>query len=131
MNTRIFWGMCVAALLLLGGCVTGDRVWPEGTLAPAEEKSGEKRVWIESRPAGALVEVNGRVVGHAPLYVNVPVTSHGFFPDRTTISAHFLAEDQSFGPVGVNANFGVMEMVPASVVFTPFTFWPLGASARQ
>ena len=47
MNTRIFSGMCVAALLLLGGCVTGDRVWPEGTLAPAEEKSGEKRVWIE------------------------------------------------------------------------------------
>ena len=124
MNTRFFSGLCIAALLLLGGCVTGNRVWPEGTLAPAEDKSGEARVWIESRPTGALIAVDGRVVGHAPLAIKVPVTRHGFFPDRMAITARFLAEDQSFGPVGVRAGFGVLDKVPSAVVFTPETFWP-------
>lgn len=124
MNTRFFSGMCIAALLMLGGCVTGNRVWPEGTLAPAEDQSGVARVWIESRPAGALIAVDGRVVGHAPLAIAVPVTRHGFFPDRMTITARFLAEDQSYGPLGVRAGFGPLDKVPAAVVFTPDTFWP-------
>jgi len=81
-------------------------------------------VWIESRPAGALIAVDGRVVGHAPLAIAVPVTRHGFFPDRMTITARFLAEDQSYGPLGVRAGFGPLDKVPAAVVFTPDTFWP-------
>ena len=124
MNTRFFSGMCIAALLLLGGCVTGNRVWPEGTLAPAEDQWGMARVWIESRPAGAQIAIDGRVVGHAPLAITVPVTRHGFFPDRLVITARFLAEDQSYGPLGVRAGFGPLDKVPAGVVFTPDTFWP-------
>ena len=40
------------------------------------------------------------------------------------ITARFLAEDQSYGPVGVRAKFGVLDKVPKAVVFTPDTFWP-------
>jgi len=124
MNTRIYTGLCVAALLLLGGCVAGNRVWPDGSLAPAEDQSGEARLWVESRPAGAQITVDGRVVGHAPMAIMVPVTRHGFFPDNLVITARFLAEDQSYGPVGVRAKFGVLDKVPKAVVFTPDTFWP-------
>ena len=124
MNTRIYTGLCVAALLLLGGCVAGNRVWPDGSLAPAEDQSGEARLWVESRPSGAQIAVDGRVVGHAPIAIMVPVTRHGFFPDNLVITARFLAEDQSYGPVGVRAKFGVLDKVPKAVVFTPDTFWP-------
>lgn len=122
MNTRIFTGMGVAALLALGGCVTGNQVWPTGTLAPVDDASGTMRVRVESQPSGALIVVAGRVVGHAPLYVTVPVTRHGFFPDKTTIRARFLAEDQSYGPVSVSAEFGVLDKVPANLYFNPHGF---------
>jgi hypothetical protein len=125
MNTRSITGIAIAGALLLGGCVTGNRVWPEGTLAPAEESSGTQRVHIESRPTGALIVVEGRAVGHAPIDVNLPVTRHGFFPRSITVRARFLAEDQSFGPVSVRADFGLLDKVPATVVFTPETFWPV------
>lgn len=125
MNSRIFTGIGVAAALFLGGCVAGNQAWPSGTLAPVEDPAGMARVRIESRPTGALVSVQGRVVGHAPVDVLLPVTRHGFFPDNTAVSVRFLAEDQSFGPLGVTARFGVMDRVPATVVFTPQTFWPV------
>ncbi len=125
MNNRILIGIGMAAALCLGGCVAGNQSWPTGTLAPVEDPTGEARVRIESRPSGALVSVQGRVVGHTPIEVTLPVTRHGFFPDRTTVSVRFLAEDQSFGPVGVSARFGPMDKVPRGVVFTPHTFWPV------
>ncbi len=118
-------GLTVSGALLLGGCAAGHRIWPEGTLAPVESQAGLRRVHIESRPTGALILIEGRVVGHAPLDATVPVTRHGFFPDRLTIRARFLAEDQSFGPVSVRADFGVLDRVPEAVVFTPDTFWPV------
>ena len=62
---------------------------------------------------------------HFRLEVEVPVTRHGFFPDRLVVSARFLAEDQSYGPVGVRAGFGVLDKVPTGIVFTPDTFWPV------
>ena len=122
MNTRLLTGMGVAAMLALGGCVTGNQVWPTGTLAPVEDPEGTMRVRVESRPAGALVVAGGRVVGHTPIYVTVPVTRHGFFPDTTSIRVRFLAEDQSYGPVSVAANFGALDKVPAAIVFTPEGF---------
>ena len=125
MNTRLITGFVVSVALLLSGCVTGNRVWPEGTLAPADDQSHLQRVHIESRPSGALFVLNGRVVGHAPLDIQVPATRHGFCPNRMTIRATFLAEDQSFGPVSVLADFGPLAKVPYAVVFTPETFWPM------
>lgn len=124
MNTRLISGLVVAAALLLGGCVAGNQVWPTGTLAPTEDPAGRVRVRIDSQPTGAQIVIDGRVVGHAPIDVLLPVTRHGFFPDRQVIRATFLAEDQSFGPVSVTANFGVLDKVPRTVVFTPQTFWP-------
>ena len=125
MNSRIFSGAVVVALLGLGGCTTGNQVWPTGTLAPVEAPVGVARVRIESRPSGALITVAGRVVGHTPLEVEVPVTRHGFFPDRLVVSARFLAEDQSYGPVGVRAGFGVLDKVPTGIVLPPDTYWPV------
>lgn len=114
--------MGVAVLLALGGCVTGNQVWPTGTLAPVEDPAGTRRVRIDSQPTGALILVDGRVVGHTPLFVTVPVSRHGFFPDTLTIRARFLAEDQSYGPVSVTAEFGVLDRVPSGVFFNPHGF---------
>lgn len=125
MNTRIFTGIGLVATLLLGGCVTGNQVWPTGTVAPVDEPVGTTTVRVESRPAGALIVVQGQVVGHAPIDVTVPVTRYGFFPDNFSIRARFEAEDPSYGPVGVTANFGPLNKVPVAVVFNPHTFWPV------
>lgn len=125
MNTRLITGLLVSVPLLLGGCVAGNRLWPEGTLAPVEDMAGPRRVRIESRPAGALVVVDGRVAGHAPLDVSLPASRHGFFPHPVAVQVTFLAEDESYGPVCVTARFGVLDRVPKTVVFTPDTFWPL------
>ncbi len=100
-------------------------MWPTGTLAPVDEPVARATVRIESRPSGALILVDGRVVGHAPITVTLPVTRHGFFPDRATLRARFEAADETYGPVGVSANFGPMDKMPATVVFTPHTFWPV------
>ena len=112
--------------LLLGGCVIGNQALPQGTLSPTEDQVGEVRVRIESRPSGALIVWDGRVLGHAPLFVSMPVTRRGFFPQATTVSARFLAEDQSYGAMSVRANFTVLRKVPAAVVFSKdgFTWIP-------
>lgn len=122
MKIQIIIGL-VAMALLLGGCVIGHRALPAGTLSPTEDQSGTVRVRIESRPSGALIVSGGRVVGHAPMVVSLPVTRFGFFPETTTVRARFLAEDQRYGgSQSVSANFTVLEKVPAVVVFTPSGF---------
>ena len=118
MNKRNIIGLGVIALLL-GGCVIGNRTLPEGTLAPTEETANFVRVRVESRPSGALVVSGGRVVGHAPIDVMLPISRLGFFPEPTTVRARFLAEDESYGAMSVSANFTVTERVPAAVIFTP------------
>lgn len=125
MNTRLMPGLLVFVALSLGGCATGNRVWPEDTITPVEDAAGTRRVRLESRPSGALVVLDGRVVGHTPIEVPVPVSRLGFFPRPVVLQATFLAEDQSYGPVSVTARFGVLDRVPKTVVFTPDTFWPL------
>ena len=112
--------------LLLGGCVIGNQALPQGTLSPTEDQVGEVRVRIESRPSGALIVWDGQVMGHAPLFVSMPVTRRGFFPQATTVRARFLAEDQSYGAMNVSARFTVMEKVPAAVIFSKdgFTWVP-------
>ncbi len=118
MKKLAFLGVVFAGLLLSGGCTTGNKVWLSGRIAPTEPKAGELRLRVESRPEGALVVFAGAVVGHAPLSVNVPVTRFGFFPENTSIRVRFLAEDPSAASESVTAEFGVLDKVPAAVVFT-------------
>ena len=118
MNRRILIGLGLMAVLL-GGCVVGNRALPEGTLAPTEDQAGWVRVRMESRPNGALILSGGRVIGHTPLVMSLPVTRHGFFPEATTVRARFRAEDESFGALTATASFTVSSKVPSAVVFTP------------
>lgn len=118
MKNLPFLAVVVATVLLAGGCATGSKVWPSGDIAPTEPQAGTLRVRVESRPAGALVVYDGAVAGHAPLWVAVPVTRFGFFPDPTRIRVRFLAEDQSAASQSVTAEFGVLDKVPSAVVFT-------------
>lgn len=112
--------------LLLGGCVIGNQTLPSGTLSPTEDQTGVVNVRIESRPNGALVVSGGRVVGHTPMVVPLPITRLGFFPGPMTVRVRFLAEDERYGSMSVSANFTVLEKVPAAVIFTPdgFTWAP-------
>ncbi len=122
MKTPIIVGLVMMALLL-GGCVVGNQLLPEGTLAPTEDPAGEVRVRIESRPSGALIVMGGQVVGHAPLEVLLPVSRLGFFPESTTVRARFRAEDERYGGAQtVSARFTVQQKVPAVVFFTPAGF---------
>jgi hypothetical protein len=122
MKQTIIAGISITLALVWSGCATGDRLWPEGTLAPTEDPVGSVSVRVESIPAGALITSGGVVWGHAPVRVDLPVTRHGFFPSRTRVKARFGAEDESFGPVTVTAEFGPMDRVPPVIVFNPHGF---------
>ena len=126
MKTLSLLGFGLVGVLLLGGCTVGQKVWPSGDIAPLDPAADEQRVRIESQPAGALIVADGKVVGHAPLMIMVSATRYGFFPGRTTIRARFLAEDARHASQSVNAEFGVLDKVPAAVVFTPEGFSPVG-----
>lgn len=89
---------------------------------PREDESvpaGMVRVRIESEPAGALIVVGDRVVGHAPLTVNLAVTSQGFFSDPVLIRARFLASDAQQESVSVKEACEPVDRVPRVIVFTP------------
>lgn len=87
----------------------------EGEPVPA----GMIRVRIESRPAGALIVVGDKVVGHAPLAITLPVTLRGFFAEAVTIRARFLAQDAQQESVSVKELCEPVDRVPKTIMFTP------------
>lgn len=74
---------------------------------------------VESVPPGAIIVVDGRPVGKAPVRVPVPDTPQGFFRDYMEIRARFLATDPTGGSRTVMEEFTPREKVPAVLHFTP------------
>lgn len=129
----------VAALLLgfvfclLAGCATGPlptgplvRLPPAGggPLASGTEQTAAGRTMtrimlVESRPDGAIIVVNGRPVGRAPLRLELPATTLGFFQGYIEIRARFLGKAE--GPDGRTTvvSFSPLERVPSKLRFTP------------
>lgn len=119
--------------LLLGGCATGPlltgplvRLPPagggplaSGTEKPAGSQATTRIMLVESRPDGAIIVVNGRPVGRAPLRLELPATTLGFFQGYVEIRARFLGEAE--GPYGRTTvvSFSPLERVPSKLRFTP------------
>lgn len=77
------------------------------------------RVLIESDPAGAVIVVADRIVGHAPVAVDFPVTMQGYFADRVVIRARFLGSTAGQESVSVKELYEPVDRVPRSIRFTP------------
>ena len=74
---------------------------------------------VESEPAGAVIVVDGRPVGKAPLRLDVPVTPQGFFRADMEIRARFVARDATELSRTAVEEFNPRERVPAVLRFTP------------
>lgn len=74
---------------------------------------------IESDPPGAVIVVNGRPVGKAPVSLAVKATPQGFFEDYLDVRARFVATSADETSHTVEQEFTPREKVPALLRFTP------------
>ncbi len=74
---------------------------------------------VESVPPGAIIVVDGRPVGKAPLWLAVPATAQGFFLNDVEIRARFVATDATGVSRTAMEEFTFREKVPAALHFTP------------
>lgn len=81
--------------------------------------SNEMAIEVTSEPAGAIILVNDRPSGRAPLRVAVKTTPQGFCADYLTIKARFVASDASQVSQTTEADLTPREKAPKELVFTP------------
>ncbi len=74
---------------------------------------------VESEPPGAIIVVDGRPVGKAPVRLALPATPQGFFRDYVEIRARFVATDEAADSRTMVEDFTPRERVPAVLHFTP------------
>lgn len=92
------------------------------SVPPATENanpSTEMAIEVTSEPAGAMILVNDRPSGRAPLRVAVKTTPQGFCTDYLTIKARFVASDASQVSQTTEADLTPREKAPRELVFTP------------
>lgn len=121
--------LLLAGLLLLsGGCASSSM---SGPLAPRAPATLGQRVAVEvdSAPTGALITVNGRLMGQAPLAFNVELDDLGDAAEDITVTADFA---DSFGRANRNAPAPTVSHTIArgERVTTSITFDTEGVSAR-
>jgi hypothetical protein len=121
------------SLLVFAGCATVRRPPPSApalpvvklTVTPPITPSGkaspvsERMMLVESVPSGAIIVVDGRPVGKAPLRLAVPATEQGFFLNEVEIRARFVATDATEVSRTAMEEFTSREKVPAVLHFTP------------
>jgi cytoskeletal protein RodZ len=87
--------------------------------SPAAEIAGQLTMLVESAPPGAIIVMDGRPVGKAPVRVVVPVTPLGFFENYVEVRARFVATDETEVSRTAVEEFSPREKVPAVLHFTP------------
>ncbi len=93
---------------------------PSPVLAgPPAAEAGRQIMLVESEPAGAIIVVDGRPVGRAPVRLDVPVTPQGFFRADLEVRARFVARNETEVSRTATEEFNPRERVPAVVRFTP------------
>ena len=90
-------------------------ITPSGETSPVPEQM----MLVESVPPGAIIVVDGRPVGKAPLRLAVPATEQGFFLNEVEIRARFVATDANEVSRTAVEEFTLREKVPAALHFTP------------
>ncbi len=74
---------------------------------------------VESEPTGAIIVVDGRPVGKAPVRLAMPATPLGFFRDYVEVRARFVATTEGTDSRTTVEAFTPRERVPAVLHFTP------------
>ena len=90
-------------------------ITPSGKTSPVPEQM----MLVESVPPAAIIVVDGRPVGKAPLRLAVPATAQGFFLNDVEIRARFVAPDANEVSRTAVEEFTLREKVPAALHFTP------------
>jgi hypothetical protein len=125
----------VLSLLVLAGCTTLRKtpfsapgsalpvvrlpVTPPVTPSGKPASVPEQMMLVDSAPSGAIIVVDGRPVGKAPLRLVVPATTQGFFLNDVEIRARFVATDATGVSRTAVEEFTFREKVPAVLHFTP------------
>ncbi len=123
--TRLTGKLLLLGVLTLAGCSTatqGPPVVPVATrpIAPATERAaGDRTMLVETDPAGAIIVVNGRPVGRAPLRLAIPATAQGFFLNYLEVRARFLAAGEGQDGHTTVVSFTPLERVPVTLSVTP------------
>jgi hypothetical protein len=94
---------------------TSPSALPGRTPLPPDELS----LFIESVPSGALIVMEGRPMGKAPLHLAIPATPLGFFRDYVEIHARFIATNETEVSRTTIEELTPREKVPAVLQFTP------------
>ncbi|HUL51848.1 MAG TPA: PEGA domain-containing protein [Opitutaceae bacterium] len=92
---------------------------PPTVPGPAAPAAAGLTMLVDSVPPGAIIVVDGRPVGKAPVRLTVPETAQGFFRDYMEIRARFVAADPSGDSHTVMEEVTPREKVPAVLRFTP------------
>lgn len=109
---RVVTGTALLALMAgLSGCITDDVVDPDYTAFPSKETY----VSVDSNPSGAVITVNGRMVGRAPLSIMMLVDDADDLVTHYSVAANF----QSGGGGFIMEQYNVHDRAPRSILFTP------------
>jgi hypothetical protein len=87
---------------------------PEPVPAPPERL----KIRVETIPQGAMIVVDGRPMGRAPLDLEFDAASNGFFKVPVTIRARFVASDATSESFSIDGQFGPLERIPLGLVFS-------------
>ncbi len=86
---------------------------------PSQRAAREQlTIHIESNPAGAMIVVDGKPIGRAPLDIAFDAASNGFFKEPVIIRARFVANDAAGESFSVDARLGPLERIPLALVFS-------------
>lgn len=86
--------------------------------APVPVASDKLSIRIDSNPTGAMILVDGKPVGRAPVEVVVDTTENGFFKAPVTIRARFVAGETGGESFSIDERLGQLERVPQALVFS-------------
>lgn len=87
-------------------------------ITPEPVRDGRLTIHIESNPTGAMILVDGRPVGRAPVDLAVETNGSGFFRTPVTIRARFVAGETGGESFSVDERLGQLERVPQALVFS-------------
>lgn len=94
------------------------RVVEEPVPEPVPHPGERMMIRIESVPPGAMIVIDGRPVGRAPIEIGVDTANNGFFREPVSIRARFVAGDATGESLSVDERLGPLERVPLALVFS-------------
>jgi len=102
----------------LAGCGTPPPA-TNGSAQTDVPPAGSYYLWVESKPTGATVVLEGIPQGRTPLRLTVPGTRQGFFRSDLSIAVRFIATDAAHLSATSTEQFSATDRIPVRLIFTP------------